>query len=249
MATDVRSISQIGSTEDLNLQVSRGQIPGHTALFKFGYNPAISNSEETIWDAGGLYAYPSSAVVMTATSASGATDSGVVVTIQGLDADYLEVSEEVTLDGSGTATTTQTFFRVYRAFVSGSTAPVGNITITNTAVTYAQITAGENQTLMGVFTVPAGKTLYINQGTATHGTGTSGGVFMTVRFLLRQNGGVFRTAVKIDVVESELLFPFAYPLKIEEKTDVEVRAVCNKAQDNAISATFEGVLVRNKGPL
>lgn len=249
MVTDVRSISQIGTTEDLDLQVSRGQIPGHSPLFKFGYNPAINNVEETIWDQGGIYAYPSSAVVMTATSASGATDAGVTILIQGLDANYLEISEEVTLDGSGTATTSQSFLRVFRAYVSGGTAPAGNITITNSAVTYARITAGENQTLMAVYTVPAGRTLYVRQGTTTHGTGTSGGVFMTVRFILRAPGGVFRTAVKLDLVESELIFPFVYPLRIGEKTDVEVRAVCNKAQDNALSATFDGVLVRHKGPL
>ena len=132
---------------------------------------------------------------------------------------------------------------MFRAYITGSSAPAGNITIANGGTTYAQITAGENQTLMAVYTVPAGKSLYVNQGIATHGTGTSGGVFMTVRFLVRNEGEVFRTAVKVDVSESEILYPFAQPLKIPEKSDVEVRAICNKNQANAISASFDGIIV------
>ena len=239
----VSSISRVGTTEPFELQISRGQIPYHTSLFKYGYNPNIINVEETIWDVGGAYAYPASAVAMTVTSASGATDSGVTGIVFGLDADYNEVNETFTLNGSGTYTTTQTFLRVFRAYITGSSAPAGNITIANGGTTYAQITAGENQTLMAVYTVPAGKSLYVYQGIATHGTGTSGGVYMTVRFLVRSPGEVFRTAVKIDVSESEILYPFAQPLKIPEKSDVEVRAICNKNQANAISASFDGIIV------
>ena len=245
MTREVSSISRVGTSEPFELQVARDQIYKHDTLFKYGYNPAIINVEETIWDAGGLYAYPSSAVVMTVTSASGATDSGVKVTVSGLDADYNELTEEVTLNASGTATTTGLFLRVFRAFISGSDEPAGNITITNSSTTYAQITAGENQTLMAVYTVPAGKTLYISEGIATHGTGTSGGVFMTIRFKVRPFGGSLRTAVKVDVSEAQIYYPFAFPIKVTEKSDVEVRAICNKNQSNAVSASFNGVLINN----
>jgi hypothetical protein len=241
---EISSITRVGTSEPFELQAARGQIYLHNTLFKYGYNPNIINVEETIWDGGGIYTYPGSAVAMTVTSASGATDSGVKVQVYGLDADCVEVNEEVTLNASGTATTTQTFLRVFRAFVSGATAPAGNITIANGGTTYAQITAGENQTLMAVYTVPAGKTLYLFNGTATHGTDTAG-AYMTIRFMVRQSGGVFRTTVKIDVTGGELLFPFTYPLRLPEKSDLEVRAICNKNQINAVSATFEGVLISN----
>lgn len=248
MAREVSSISRVGTSEPFELQASRGQIGYHTALFKYGYNPLIINANETIWDAGGLYSYPGSALAMTVTSAAAATDNGVTVLVQGLDENYLEVSEEVTLAGLGTATTTQTFLRVFRAYVSGSTAPTDNITISNGGTTYAQITNGENQTLMAVYTVPAGKTLYVTQGVATHGTDTSG-AFMTVRFMVRRPSGVFRTQVKVDLIGGEILFPFTYPLEIPEKSDVEVRAICSKNQNNAIAAVFEGVLINNGSDL
>jgi hypothetical protein len=240
-----RSITQVGTSEPFELQVARGDITGHTALFKYGYNPLIVNLEETVWDAGGIYTYPTSAVKMTATSAGGADDEFVEITMVGLDADYNEVSEVVTLDGTGVGESNTFFLRIYRAFVSGSQAPTGNVTITNSSTTYAQITLGENQTLMAVYTVPAGHTLYVTEGIATHGTDNSG-AFMTVRFLTRRNNGVFRTGVKVDIINSELIFPFTQPLKIEEKTDVEVRAKCSKNQNNAISAVFQGVLIKNE---
>ena len=238
----VSSITRVGTSEPFELQVARGQIGWHTALFKYGYNPLIINVNETIWDVGGIYAYPGSAVAMTATSASGATDSGVTGIISGLDTDYKEVSESFTLDGSGTYTTTQTFLRVFRAYITGATAPAGNINIANGGTTYARITAGENQTLMAVYTVPSGKTLYITQGVATHGTDTAG-AFMTVRFVVRDQGSVFRTAIKVDIVGGEILFPFNSPLKITEKSDIEVRAICDKNQNNAVGATFEGIII------
>jgi len=240
-----RSITQVGTSEPFELQVARGDITGHTALFKYGYNPLIVNLEETIWDAGGIYAYPTSAVKMTATSAGGSDDEFVEITMVGLDADYNEVSEVVILDGTGVGESNTFFLRIYRAFVSGSQAPTGNVTITNSSTTYAQITLGENQTLMAVYTVPAGHTLYVTEGIATHGTDNSG-AFMTVRFLTRRNNGVFRTGVKVDIINSELIFPFTQPLKIEEKTDVEVRAKCSKNQNNAVSAVFQGVLIKNE---
>ena len=242
MSREVSSISRVGTTEPFELQISRNQIAYHTPLFKYGYNPLIINVNETVWDVGGLYAYPSSAVAMTATSASGATDSGVKITISGLDSDYAEITEEVTLNASGTATTSGTFLRVFRAYVSGDTAPAGNVNITNSSVTYARVTAGENQTLMAVYTVPANKTLYVTQGVATHGTDTSG-AYMTVRFVVRNPGGVFRTQVKVDLIGNEIIFPFNQPLAIPEKSDVEVRAICSKNQNNALSAVFEGILV------
>lgn len=244
MAREVSSISRVGTSEPFELQVSRNQISYHTPLFKYGYNPLIINVNETIWDVGGLYAYPGSAVVMTVTSASGATDEGVKITLFGLDTNYAEQSEEVTLNASGVATTENTYLRVFRAYVSGDTAPAGNVNITNGGTTYARVTAGENQTLMAVYTVPAGKTLYVTQGVATHGTETSG-AYMTVRFAVRSFGGVFRTATKVDIIGGEILFPFTYPLRIEEKSDIEVRAICSKNQNNAVGATFEGVLVDN----
>jgi len=237
------SISRVGTSEPFELQVSRGQISYHTPLFKYGYNPLIINVNETIWDGGGIYNYPSSAAALDVLSSVAGTDSGITGTVFGLDTNYQEIQEDFTLDASGEYTTTAEFLRVYRAYITGSSSPTGNITFKIGATLHAQITAGENQTLMAVYTVPAGKTLYVTRGIATHGTDTSG-AFMTVRFVT-EYGSIFRTATKIDLIGNHIDFPFDQPLKITEKTDLEVRAICSKNQNNAIAATFEGVLIDN----
>jgi len=256
----ISSISRVGTSEPFELQVSRGQVGWHYTLFKYGYNPLIINVNETIWDGGGIYAYPAAAATMYVSSSSANDDAAGTgartIFVQGLDANYDEISETVIMDGQTQVATANEYLRVYRAYVltagSGAT-NAGDIYVGTsgessgvpTGAFYAKITAGEAQTLMAVWTVPRGHTFYLTNGTATHGTGTSGGVFMTIRFMTRELGSVFRTATKIDIVESEVLFPFTFPLRIPEKTDLEVRAICNKNQNNAVSATFEGVLIWN----
>lgn len=227
------------------LQVSRGLIDGHKRVFKFGYNGEIQNIEETIWDVGGLYTYPSSAVTMTATSSSGATDSGIEVTIQGVDTNYAELSETVTLDAAGTATTTGSFLRVYRAFVSGSTASAGNITIANGGTTYAYLSVADQQTLMALWTVPAGYTAYLFQLDTTAFTIQNNKV-ATIRMLTRQHNGVFRTQNKFDLFEGSYHQDITCPQPIPEKTDIEFRAIADSSNaDLRVAATFDIIYIEN----
>src|SRR6056297_1130558 len=51
MAYDIRSISQVGTSEPFELQLARGQIPGHHFRHVLGAVPAMSqNQSGTIWD-------------------------------------------------------------------------------------------------------------------------------------------------------------------------------------------------------
>lgn len=227
------------------LQVSRGLIDGHKRVFKFGYNGEIQNIEETIWDVGGLYAYPSSAVTMTATSSSGATDENVEVTIQGVDTNYDELSETVTLNASGTATTSGSFLRVYRAFVSGGTASAGNISITNGGTTYAYLSAADQQSLMAMWTVPAGYTAYLFQIDTTAFTVQNNKV-ATIRMLTREVNGVFRTQNKFDLFQGSYHQDITCPQPIPEKTDIEFRAIADSSNaDLRVAATFDIIYIEN----
>jgi hypothetical protein len=226
--------------------VSRGQITLHYKLHKFGFNSLVQDIEETIWDVGGLYAYPSSAVKMTATSTDGANDEDVQVTIQGLDADYNELSETVTLDGTGVAETNSFFLRVFRAFIAGSQEPSGTINITNTGTTYARITLGENQTLMAVWTVPAGYTAYMLQNNTTCYT-EQNNKFGITRLVTREPDGVFRTQDKHTVVLSQNVVNYPIPKAIPEKTDIEMRAIASSSNANLqVSASFDIVYIKNE---
>ena len=240
------SITRFGKHEPFELQVVRGQVENHKTVFKFGYNPDIDGTEETIWDVGGIYAYPSSAVVMTVTTDAGtpANDNGVTVIIEGLDGDFNEISDEVTLAGAGTATTTKTFFRVNRAYVSGSQEPTGNLNITNGGTTYARITVEENQTLMAMWTVPAGYTGFLDHVNIATGT-TNANQYITAQIVQRQLGGVFRVMMKQTLGSGGVAdFLIRYPILVPEKTDIEVRAV-SSGSNNLISANFSMVYIKN----
>ena len=50
----------------------------------------------------------------------------------------------------------------------------------------------------------------------------------------------------INVLQSnQLITKFEYPQKLEEKTDMECRAVSNTI-NNAVAASFQGVLIKNE---
>jgi hypothetical protein len=238
------SITRIGTYEPWELQVARNQIAFHKPLFKFGVNPDVNGTLETVWDGSSLYVYPGSALAMTVTSAAAvpATDNGVKIVVQGLDGDYNEVSQEVTLAGAGTATTTQTFLRVFRAYVSGSQEPTGNLNITNGGTTYAKITLGENQTLMALWTVPAGYTAYLSQINIATGTANTN-QYVTGSVTARSFGNVFRTVAKQSFHE-EAAIVILLPIPFTEKTDIEVRAI-SSGSNNTVSADFSIIYIKN----
>ena len=243
----ISSITRVGKTEPFELQVARGQISWHHKVHKFGFNPLINDTEETIWDVGGIYSYPSTAVKMTATSTDGANDEDVQVTIQGLDADYNEISETVTLNASGTEETNSFFLRVFRASIEGSQEPSGTINITNTGTTYARVTLGDNQTLMCVWTVPAGYTAYLLQKDVTCLT-EANNKFGTIRLVSRELNGVFKTKDKFAVQNDHTEIAYSIPLSIPEKTDIEVRAIGSSSNSELhVSAGLDIIYIKNDG--
>ena len=58
---DIRSISQVGTYEPFELQVARGQIPGHRSVVVFGYNPDVDTSRVTVWPYTGILPLPAAA--------------------------------------------------------------------------------------------------------------------------------------------------------------------------------------------
>jgi hypothetical protein len=253
------SITKNGRVEPFNLQVSRNQIYDHKVIFKFGFNPDINGTEETVWDAGGIYAYPSAATVMKVSSSStndtAAGTGARTILVQGLDGDYNEAEEIVTLNGQTAVNTTVSFLRVTRAYVltagSGGTAAgdiyvgVGTVTAGVPATIYAKITLGENQTLMGLWTVPAGYTGYFDHFTVATGT-TNANQYVAIRTIQRNFGGVFRTMIKQTIGAGGVAdFVLKYPIEVQEKTDLEMRA-SSSGSNNLVSADFSVVYIKNE---
>ena len=260
MASVLSSISRFGLTEPFDLQVARGQITGHKTLFKFGNNSDINGAIETIWSRGGLYVYPTSAIQMKVSSSS-ANDAALgtgaqTVSVQGLDQNYNEVAETVTLTGQTEVLTTNTFIRVFRAFVitagSGGTAAgtiyvgTGTVTAGVPATVYAEIALGDNQTTMATWTVPAGYTFFVYRGTFS-ASSNNVSQYILGKFMFRPFGGVFRNAADVTVNTGAIQYDFELPLALPEKSDIEARAIALSGTNFYVTASFEGVYIKNSG--
>jgi len=259
MPRDYSSISRFGLTEPFELQIARNQIAYHYPLFKFGFNPDVDNSLETVWAEGGLYSYLSAATVLKVSSSStddAAAGTGArTVLLSGLDGDYNEISETVTLNGQTAVNTTKSFLRIFRMVVKsagtgGQNAGViyagtGTVTTGVPANKYATIAIGDNQTLMALWTVPAGHTAYLNQTDVTVAT-TQNNKYCTTTLVARPLGEVFQAKDKFVIAEGGHIQQYKHPLEFAEKTDIEVRAIGDSAgADIAISAGMDFVYIKN----
>ncbi len=153
--------SAITEKNDFLLDVSRGKVGDYRILNFSGANPDIdADVEEDLWPKGGTLDYLTTAETMEIESTDAADTDPLVIFISGLDGDYLEVSESITLDGLTKVTTTQEFLRVNFMFLSGAgTTNAGIITATASISldTQCSMAPGKAISQHGFFTIPAGK--------------------------------------------------------------------------------------------
>lgn len=256
------SITKAGLNEVFNLQVAQGQIYKHSAVHKFGFNSAVGTAgTDTIWIQDGAYTWPAAASVLKVSSSSADDDStpsagtgALTVTLEGLDANYAEITEDVILNGVTTVNTTLSYLRLHRMFVA--TAGTG---LTNAGVIYAftgaetsgvpdvattirsTIAASQGQTLQAFYTVPAGMTAYMTSVNAGSADGTNA---TTIELRARTEGGAFRTQEKFVVFKQTTTLDFPYPLKFEAKTDIELRGA-SAAATPAVNGSFDLLLVKD----
>lgn len=260
MARLVTSISKLGSSEPFELQVAQGQIAYHKQIYKFGQNSVVGNSVETIWQQGGLYSYPPSATTMTVSSSNtNDTSAGTgarTVLISGLDGDYNEISETITLNGQTAVTTTNSFLRVNRGIVltagsGGANAGIiyvgtGTVTTGVPANIYTTINGdGTNQSLQAFWTVPANYNAYIYQTNISTGNSSNTPAVLKTLLVARPHGGVFNTKEVIVLTDGNHLQDYSFPITLTEKTDIEFRAESSSASVNFnVSASMNILYVR-----
>ena len=229
----------------LGLNVARGLVKGADFVHKFGAVPAMSqNQTGTIWDKNDT-TYPWSAFdtagILVAAVAN-ASDNGKTVTVIGLDADYLPTSESFTLSSSATVNGTKIFKRVYRAYITDGS-NVGNVSFSRGGTEVLRITAGKSQTLMAVYTVPAGYTAYIMKGTATCQAGADATGDMFIRYYGQSS---FRVGHSFEVagVGGQYLYEFVSPIPIPEKSDIDIRASV-RSNNARVTAAFDIILIES----
>lgn len=254
------SITRVGKTEPFELQVARGQITYHQSIHKFGFYDSVTTSLTTIWSQGGVYSYLSAASTLYISSSStddtGAGTGARTVTVSGLDNNFDQKVETVTLNGQlGVELNGSTWFRVNRIVVNtaGSGGANAGVLYVGTEATptggvptnkYATVLAGDNQTLMCIYTVPRGYTAFLTQKDVS--ASSSAGKFAILSLVARPFGGVFNLKDRVLSSQGYSNIAYPYPLKFTEKTDLEVRAQADSAGGTVtVSAALDIVLIEN----
>lgn len=188
-----------------------------------------------------------------------------MITVQGLDENYNQLSVDVVLNGQTQTQigTGETFVRVFRAFNAGPTTFAGNVLIyddTNGGVVggiptvltsiKAEIRATDQQTYMAIYTVPAGYTAFFMGGAISITTGASAAKSAEVELRTRNFGGVFRSQEIVGLASTGSStfnqdLNALGPLRISEKTDIKATGKLVSANDTGVSAYFSILLVNN----
>lgn len=220
---------------------------------KFGRIGAIQASEPAhVWDFGEivgaeLYVFPTTASIDTVSSSNAGDTQAIEIT--GLDIDYNEVIQDVTLDGQNKVTLDTPLFRHNRVYNGSAVATLGDVYVyedtaivlgvpTDKGAVKGYMSSVAQQSLQSIYTVPAGLTAELVQLKTAIGGRKSG--FATYEAFVRLEGGVFRildthelaadgTSLADDVFAEGSIFP--------EKTDF-LPLVTVSANDIGFSLSF-----------
>lgn len=177
--TELRAAPVPVSLSSVNyyVEVLKGNIPGHSMVHKFGAGQVPNGTFEAITHSG-AYQVPTTATALEFVSTSAQDGVGGTgareVTLVGLDADWLEVTQTLTTNGTTAVPLTTNLTRLYRWYVSSTgtyatsttASQAGDLIIRGLGGgtvwdTILLSPLGESQSTIGVYTIPKGKTGYL----------------------------------------------------------------------------------------
>lgn len=222
---------------DWLINVAKGLVSGHSIVRVLARNTDIDLTEEDIWFSGGTLTYLSSAqrmnIVSTSVNDTSAGTGVRTVKISGLDNNYAQITENVTMNGTSNVLTTNSYLRV------------NEIESLTAGTTHATIPTGENVSAKSHYTIPAGKTGYLLDFMPSLAAAKQGA---DVTFRARELGSTFKMKSRMSVqsngasvINHQLSLG---PVRLPEKTDVKVVGV-GSSNDQDISCEYILLLVDN----
>jgi hypothetical protein len=240
-------VSTIGGSAQGKLwtmQIAQGLIAGHTVEQVTGYNPSTS-AGDAVWSGGTAYPWSSFTTAQTLylkSSTNNATDRSMSILIDGLDVNYANQTEVITLNASDSRTavvSTKQFLRIHNIQCNGADTNVGDIITTVTSgsgTVVSKISAGRGSARAGVYTIPAGYTGYLFKGDASSTAAT------VVNFMARYFGKAFMVLHVAIVDNSTYIYDFPFPMLLPEKTDMYCTL---EAGSGKTAVNYEILLVAN----
>jgi hypothetical protein len=213
-----------------------GLVNGWDSVFKFGESSNILATEVGISPTGYEFVWPTAATLIQLSSTSVADAVAGIgaekVLVLGLDADGVEISEEIELTGTSASTSTLEFYRINRMYVTLGELNVGTIWASPNGaalVTGApadsdklyEIGPNNGQTTQLQYTVPANRIAYI------YDINLGLGGDKTVKSFLRTRtttDSCFRNQASVYLFRQAISYPIPY-LPIPPMTDMMGTAV------------------------
>lgn len=230
-------------TESTELNIARGLVKETEVRNIFGYQETGDTTLRALWEfANTSYVYPPSAIQMTVTTAN-AGDDGKNLLIKGLDANYDEITETVTLVGAGDVVTTTSFLRINDVILVTGTTNIGLITVQNAAKTikYGGIRAGDGRNQSSIYTVPAGHCFYLYRIDAFSSDSTAAKPAVFRNLSINSSGQIYNTARTTFFNNMNILRQL--PFKYSEKTDIQFQIATDQGS-HELSVFGEGVLIK-----
>jgi len=253
-------------TLDYHTQVSRGEVPSHSVVHKFGANPNVSSTFVPICRSG-FYRTPTNNVGLeivsssandtsTGTGARQVTYEGVVIS----GSDLVVVTNTVTLNGTGAVNLPDSLFRLYRWYVSQSGtyasqtagSHAGTLTIReqgdgNTWSSIVPTGFAKAQSQIGAYTVPTGCIAYVNRISYSVELDKTADILMFKRNNVLNTTAPFdamRLVTEINSASGVTSIDFQTPIKIEEETDFGFLGKF-KSNTGTMTVDFDFILVEN----
>lgn len=217
-----------------------------TTVHKFGSNIDVSNTED-IWSAGNDYPFPAMPAETSVVSDDAAdTDSGTgarKIAVYGLDAQGLEIAQEIAVNGTTPVTLPIDISICYRAKVltAGSeNTNKGVISISHGATVIGEIPAGKGQTLMAIYKIPADKYANMKGWYATIGKNKTATI--TVEMMMRSPGGSWQVKEQVSLSTSSnggWAYVYPSPLLIRPGTEIRLRALDGSTTGIMVTGGFD----------
>lgn len=240
--------------EELFFRISKGLVPGHSAVRVTGIGTNIGQDVTTdLWDLSGTVNninFLSSATTVYVSSTSAADTANQLVVV-GLDANYDDQIQFVTPTGQSQVAVPGTWTRIFNVANISSTSSQGDIYVaesdtltggvpdTSTKI-LAKMVQGNERTFSGTYTVPRNNTLFFYQFTIF----LNRGIDVFIRTQSRNQGGVFVNGSNFANFEGFIDIKFVEPSTVLEYADIKNNITSQNAGANlTISARF--ILVDN----
>ena len=231
---------------DWHSAVALGKSGGNSARNIFGYNDDIGTTYVPGWELVAPYPWLTAATTMTLRWNT--ADAGYTILIKGLDANYDEIQETITLTATPVTQTTQNEYLRINDVVTIATPggaygnPVNDIDLTNAdnTETYARIRGGDGKNQASIYTVPRGYQLALLRISAFCASASLNNRTLAFRNVARLKTGVILRVAETEFLEQMIIdrqIPFVY----DECTDIEFQ-LKGSAGTQFIGVFGEGIL-------